>query len=184
MEIDTSNSIRVSLIRTANNLYIPTIEATGRVANVASAIPVGTPNVLLQESFGAEYDGFAIATIAGTAFEIKPVSRESQSLEQLKLVWEWNIAPKYEGTQVINVSIQVVWKPKNKNTEPIERQIWLSGLNIDVWRPWVSTGQLSIFSIVSGVMGAALTTAVVGKLQKSDGNKKGKSTSFDKRKRR
>lgn len=156
METDRSDSIRVSLVRIAGQTYAPTIEIIGHTAVVASPIPVGTPNFPIQSAFGSEYEAFATAYLAATAFDVKSVTSEEQPLEQPRINWEWNVIPKNDGPQTVNLSIEVRWKPKGGG-QIIQRQIWRTRLDILVERPLITTGQLSILTLIGGFVGSGLS---------------------------
>lgn len=156
MEIDRSDSIRVSLIRIVGQTYVPTIEITGHTAVVASPIPVGTPGLPIQSAFGPEYAAFATAYLAATAFDVRSVTSEEQSLEQPIITWEWNIIPKNDGPQTVNLSIEVRWKPKGGG-QIVQRQIWRTRLDVLVERPLITTGQLSVLTLIGGFVGSGLS---------------------------
>jgi hypothetical protein len=157
MEIDRSDSIRVSLVRTTDQVFVPTIEIAGHTVIAASPIPVGTLEAPIEEAFGSAYKASAIASLAGTAFKISPVTTEYQSLEQPRIIWEWNIMPEKSGPQTINASIQVRWEPISGSGEPIQRPIWRARLDILVEKPLIATGQLNAFSLVSAFVGSMLS---------------------------
>lgn len=156
MEIDCSDSIRVSLVRTTDQVFVPTIEITGHTVIAESPIPFGTPGPL-PDPWGPEYKGSAMANLAGTAFKISPVTSEYQSLEQPRITWEWSIMPEKPGPQTINASIEVQGEPISGDGETIQRTIWRSRLDILVEKPFVTVGQLNIFSLFNGFVGSALS---------------------------
>lgn len=157
MEIDRSDSIRVSLVRTTGQVFVPTIEIAGHTVIAASPIPFGTPKVPLERAFGPGYKASAIANLAGTAFKITSVTTEYQSLEQPRITWEWNIMPEKPGPQTINANIQIQWEPIGGDGETIQRPIWRSRLDILVEKPLIATDQLSVTSLLSGFVGSALS---------------------------
>ena len=157
MEIDRSDSMRISLVRTTDQVFVPTIEIAGHTVIAASPIPVGTPEAPIERAFGPEYEALAIANLAGAAFDVSPLTTEYQSLEQLRITWEWNIIPRKPGPQIVNVSIEVQWKPIRSEGQTIRRQIWRSRLDILVEKPLIATGQLSLFTLISGLIGSGLS---------------------------
>jgi LysM repeat protein len=157
MEIDRSDSIRVSLLRTTDQVFVPTIEIAGHTVIAASPIPIGTLEAPIEEAFGSEYKASAIAKLAGAAFKISPLTTEHQSLEQPEIKWVWNIMPEKPDLQTINVSIQVKWEPIGRDGETIQLQIWDSQLYIFVDKPLIATGQLNVFSLVSLFVGSTLS---------------------------
>jgi hypothetical protein len=156
MEVDRSDSIRIALVRTAGQPYVPTIEVPGHTPVVASPIPVGTPGIPLASAFGPDYEVSAIANLMGTAFEVERAAADWQSLEPPRVTWEWNVISKNPGPQVLNATIEVQWKPKISG-QTISRQIWRSRLEIAVEKPLIATGQLEILTVLSGVLGSGFS---------------------------
>jgi hypothetical protein len=63
MEIDRSDSIRISLVRTTDQVFVPTIEIAGHTVIAASPIPAGTPKVPIEKAFGSEYKGKKVKSV-------------------------------------------------------------------------------------------------------------------------
>ena len=158
MEIDRSDYIRVSLVRTTEGEYVPTVEVIGHTAVAATPVPVGTPEAPIERAFGPEYKASVAADLAGAAFDKDPLAPEYQSLEQPGgITWKWNIVPRNPGPQVVNVCIRVRWEPTKGDGEMIEREIWDEELRIVVEKHWIKTDQLSILSLASGLLGSGLS---------------------------
>ena len=157
MEIDRSDYIRVSLVRTTGGKYVPTIEVIGHTVVAATLVPVGTPEAPVEIAFGPAYKASAVARLEGTAFEITPLETEYQSLDQDRITWDWNILPLKSGPQIINARIIVQWEPTEGEGNTIERTIWRAPLEIVVKKPWIKTDQLSILSLASGLLGSGLS---------------------------
>jgi hypothetical protein len=157
MEMGRSDSIRVSLIRAEGHTFIPTVEKIGHIAIAATPIPAGTPEAPLEKAFGQEYEACATANLVGAAFEIRAVATECRSVDQPKVTWEWNIIPRESGTQVVNVSLDVQWKPI-KGDRPIkEYQLWRSRIDIVVDKPLVPANVLNVINWGGGFAGLMLT---------------------------
>jgi LysM repeat protein len=156
MQLDHSDSIRISLVNQAGQL-IPTVEVPGHTAVAETPFPFSTPGAPLGGAYGSEYDAFVIARLAGTAFDMQlATAEEYQWFDQPRVTWEWNIIPKVPGDQIVNATIEVRWK--NRTTgQTIEQAIWRSRLNIAVEKPWLTTGQISLFTVISGVVGSGLS---------------------------
>jgi hypothetical protein len=170
MEIGRSDSIRVSLVWAAGETFVPTIEIQGHMAITATLVPVGTPGVPLRSAFGPQYEIFAIAYLGATAFDVKPVAPEEQPLEQPKVTWEWNIIPKSDGPQLVNLSIEILWKPKGDGPV-IQRQIWRRHFQILVKKPWITTGQISFLTLLTGFLGSGLSIPWIYERIKAAGKK-------------
>jgi hypothetical protein len=157
MEIDQSDYVRVSIVRTTAGEFVPTVEVPGHTVLAATPVPAGTPAVPMERAFGLAYKASAAAKLEGTAFGISPSEMEYQSLDQSRITWDWNILPLKPGSQTINARIVVRWEPIEGEGDAIERTIWRAPLRIVVEEPWIQRGQLSILSLASGMLGSILS---------------------------
>jgi LysM repeat protein len=158
MYLKSSDSVRISLVQTMDQVVAPPIETPGHTVIVAGPIPVGTLETLAQGTFGPGYRTSVVATLAATTFEVKLATVEEQSLEQPQIMWEWNISPQEPGSQqIVNVNIDVKWEPIEDEGKPIQYTIWRHGLQIPVKRSWMTTGQLNAFSLISALIGSVLS---------------------------
>jgi LysM repeat protein len=156
MQLERSDSIRIALVNQSGTL-IPTVEVPGHTAVADTPFPFGTPGVPIGGAFGPDYDAFVIARLAGTAFDIQAATSEQyQWFEQSRVTWEWNIIPKIPGAQVINANIEIQWKRRDTG-QTIVQPIWRSRLEVVVEKPWLTTGQISLFTMISGVLGSGLS---------------------------
>lgn len=156
MQLDRSDSIRIALVNQSGKL-VPTVEVPGHTAVADTPFPFGTPGVPVGGAFGPDYDAFVIARLAGTAFDIQAATLEQyQWFEQSRVTWEWNVIPKIPGAQVINANIEIQWKRRDTG-QTIDQPIWRSRLEIAVEKPWLTTGQISLFTMISGVLGSGLS---------------------------
>ena len=135
---------------------MPSIEAPGHTVIADTPIPIGTPGAPIQRAFGVEYEAFAHAKLAASNFDFQSASLEYQALEQSTVQWEWNISPKEVGDQLVNLSVEVQWRPTGGQAEPIERSIWHSQLDILVKQPLIPTDTLNTMSVGSGFAGLIL----------------------------
>jgi hypothetical protein len=156
LRVGQSGTIRVSLIKGSGG-YEPTVEIQGNTAVASTPIPVGTLDVEPRYAFGPNYEAYALAHIAGAPFDISLASPESQSLDQTRVDWVWNITSDETGLQGVDVSVEIEWRPIDHSGESLTRQVWRSHLRIEVYRPLLSTGQVSVFSLVSGFLGSGLS---------------------------
>jgi len=171
MEVHRADSIRVSLVHTTGQNYVPTIRIAGHTAVVVSPISAGTPGVPITRAFGSKYEACANGEVAGAGFDVKPVTTGCQSLEQSNTTWTWSISTEHSGSQTVIVSIEVQWKPKD-GEQPIQRQIWQEQLNIFVEEPWITTGQLNILTLVSGFLGSGFSAPWIIQQIKGEDKKK------------
>jgi LysM repeat protein len=173
LAVGQSGRIRISLLRVSDKAYVATVEMAGHTASVSTAINIGTPGVSEAAALGPDYQAFAIAYLAASAFEVRPGGPESQSLDQPNIVWTWNILSDQASHQVIDVRIEIQWKAKNGSGVPIQRMLWRSSppLDIEVYRPVVTTGQLSLFTVLSGSIGSGLSIPFLYGIVKERGKK-------------
>ena len=155
MEMGRSDSVRVALVQITG--YMPTVEITGHAVVGASPIPVGTPGVPPEKAFGPEYEVCGIATLVTTAFDVKPATTECLSLDQPRVTWEWNIIPRGPGAQVVNVSLDFRWKPKDGSDLPTQSQVWRARLDVLVDKPMLPTSLLNVMNFGGGFLGLTLT---------------------------
>lgn len=155
MKVNVSDTIRISLVKVGEQ-YSATAEVAGHTAVVAAPVSVGTPDVGVGRAFGAECQAYAVAYLAGAAFTKEPLgSAEPKSLDQSPLAWIWNVSSEQPGLQSVDASIEVQWKCRS-NPEPVKREIWRSRIEIEVFRPPLTTGQVSVLGLLSGVLGPGL----------------------------
>jgi hypothetical protein len=155
MEVNWSDSVRVSLVRTTEGAYVPTIEVEGHTAVVDTPIPVGTPGQPIEEAFGSGYEAFALARLVGTGFDVESAGPEEQSLEQPTITWEWNITPRQPGHHVLNVSLEACWRPAGDEGQAVMRQVWRARLDVQVVEPLVSKRTLLTLTPISGLLAMA-----------------------------
>jgi ribosomal protein L40E len=98
------------------------------------------------------------AYIVTTAFDTQLMGQVERSADQPLIEWDWNIFPKSAGLQVINVGVELRWTPTGKSGgTAILRQIWESPIAIQVNKPFIDVGQLSLTTVTSGVVGTVFT---------------------------
>ena len=162
MEIDRSGYVMVSLVRTAEGEFVPTVETTEHIVIAATSVRVsGTPEAPIEKAFGPMYKAYAIARLEGAAFEIRPLGTEHQSLDQDQITWDWNILPLKPGHQIINVCVIVQWQPTEEKRDIIERTIWRVPLTVVVEQSWIKTDQLSIASLIYGFLGSVFSAPLL-----------------------
>jgi ribosomal protein L40E len=114
---------------------------------------------LISNIFG---DGYKMSTasiyMVTTSFDVQLMGPVERSTDQPLIEWDWNIFPKSVGLQVINVGIELQWTPTSKGGgTDILRQLWESPIAIEVNKPFIDVGQLSLSTAVSGAVGTVFT---------------------------
>ncbi|HEX5808482.1 MAG TPA: LysM domain-containing protein [Anaerolineales bacterium] len=156
LETKRSSTIRVSLVRGAEGL-VPTVEIQGNTAAVSTPVAVGTVEAELRNAFGSEYEPYATVRLEGTSFDMELASPAVQSLSEPRLSWIWNITSEDPGPQSIDGYIEIEWKPVDGAKKSEKRQIWSFHLDIEVVQPSLFSGQVNVFSLVSGFIGTGLS---------------------------
>ncbi len=155
MEMGRSDSIRVALVSTIG--YVPIIEIPGHSIVVATPIPVGTPQVPLEEAFGPDYEACGVVELATHAFEFAPATTDCLSLGQPKVTWVWTFKPKEPGDHVVVVNLYVRWRRKEDQSPPTQTQIWYARMDISVEKPLVPTNLLNAVNWGGALAGLTLT---------------------------
>jgi len=106
-ETHSSTFVEVEILPTPSTT--PTVEPSQTQAS-SQLTPVGTPNVPIAQAFGTQYDVFAKATLSASAFDVDPQQQPIQSLNQKGVLFTWTVAPKYAGSQVLNISVTGIWR--------------------------------------------------------------------------
>jgi hypothetical protein len=133
------------------------IPAGGISALAATAPAIATPNAVLGEDFGPNYEAYVVGKLGATGFEVVSTSSERQELDRDELVWEWNIAPKKAGSQLVNLALEIQYEDKQTG-DSISREVWREGIPITVVSPLIPVLQVQVFTGISGLLG---TVAVV-----------------------
>lgn len=110
----------------------------------------------IDSIFGPGYEVLASAHLISTGFDIQLLSLGEQPINQPSIEWDWNIAPKAQGIQVVNADIELRWKPVGNvaGKEDIVRQVWNRSITINVNQPFVQRGQFSVIPSITAALGA------------------------------
>jgi len=112
----------------------------------------------ISNIFGNGYKMSAIAYMVTTSFDTQLMGPAERSADQPLIEWDWNIFPKSVGLQVINVGVELLWAPTGKGGgTDILRQVWESPIAIEVNKPFIDVGQLSLATVASGAFGTVFT---------------------------
>ena len=159
--------MRITLVRTANGDYIPTVSIPGHTAIAGTPLPL-TP-APIEGDLGGDYAVVAVARLVGAAFEITPLDPEAQSLNQPVITWQWSVLPKHTGTQLLQGAVELQWRPRDGGA-PIRRSIWRANLTVKVGNPLFTRGEVNVMSLLTSLIGSALSVPwVVEQLQERKG---------------
>jgi len=126
-----SGSIRLSLFRTGEDEFVPSIEVAGHIVAAVTPLSVsGTPEASIETAFDPECGALAIAGLEGAAFEIISLQPDSQALDKPLITWRWDILALESGRQVIDACVRMRWEYADGTGKAIERDIWCSTLGI------------------------------------------------------
>jgi len=154
MDIRRADSVRLILLQIGTGGVAPAVTVQGHTTLLGT--PIATPTELVSGATAPEGEVFVVARLAGAAFDSQLVSPERQSMRQPQLVWEWNLMPKSEGKQVVHLSLALWWEAAGSD-QAVEAEIWTQALEVSVSKPWLTTGQISLLSILSGLLGSVLS---------------------------
>lgn len=105
---------------------------------------------LISKMFGNNYKMSATAYLITTSFDAQLMGPVERSTDQPLIEWDWDISPKSVGLQVINVGIDLQWTPIGKaGGTNIVRQLWESPIAIEVDKPFLDVGQLTLSTVAS-----------------------------------
>ena len=160
MEVNRSDTIRISLVPINTQQVVATAEVSGHTAVAMTPLPIlGTPEVPMKDAFGPSYDACIIANLQGSAFDIKSTTTETDCipLDQSNITWDWSIYPRSNGHQSIISSVDVHWVPKESNNKIFQTQLWRYRFETDVKAPFIEVGQLNISTLISGLLSTLLS---------------------------
>lgn len=162
LSMHDSGEVRISLIRLEkDDAYTLTVEFSDNVGELMTLeMPEDAiPEAPLPEAFGAEYQGYAVASLAGGGFDITLLNVDSrESLEQSRIDWVWSVKPSGTiGEHTLVARIEGIWERVDGQGTPIERQLWRNRFNIRVTQSLVTVGQLNVISMVGSIAGSGLS---------------------------
>jgi hypothetical protein len=157
LEVGQEGTVRISLFQTGGADYVPTVVITGNTAELSTARSVGTPEVDIDSAFGPNLAAFAIPAF-DTMIGHTPPQPEPQRFDGSRIDWKWNVVPTSSGRQSIIMSITIEWR-RDDGTVHSRRKIWdpPQPIAIEVVQPFITMGQLSISSLLTGVLGSGLS---------------------------
>jgi hypothetical protein len=109
------------------------------------------------------YQGFVIANLDGSAFDISPQGPQREPLDKLLIpfpsiiAWAWSITPKRTGSHKVNLSVDAEWIPNANNGPIIQCDVWDRVIDITVQTPFLARGQIVAGTLISGFIGSILT---------------------------
>ena len=173
MIINQSYLIRVSLVSQTGSFSIPKTLEQATIA-VTEPTPVGTPGATVQQAFGPGFEPLATATLdAGTFTVLSTPSEDVQYLDQPVVGWEWNVTPKFTGTQILSIDINVKWDLTQSAIIFFKPQFRIGNpqLSIDVTEPpahpvtpepFITLGQIKLSDLITVIIGAVLSAGGLG----------------------
>jgi hypothetical protein len=142
----------------------PRVMATSQAIDFAEACNLNIP---------ADYQGFAIASLDGSAFDISPQGPQREALNKLTtahstISWAWTITAKRAGSHKLNLNLEVEWIPIGNIPAPtIQCDIWedqVLGITVK-GPPFFTIGQISIGGIglmIIGGIGTVFQNMITG----------------------
>jgi len=149
MELERSEIVRISLVYREALTPTQTSDIPASTRLVSTPIPFGTPGPL-NAAFGGEYQAFIVSCLEGTdAFDVKPeAEKEYPLMGQERIDWQWAVAPKHEGSQVLSLMVEVRYK--KDSGQQIKYPIYRKRLPINVSvQPFMFGGPIRLYDSIS-----------------------------------
>lgn len=170
VQVDHSASIRVKLVRVGERYISNSVLQSNTVSPSRSStsqnpvliatpfiIAVGTPDTRIANLYGPDYEAYCVARLASASIETKPSTSESQSLEQQNIIWVWNIATKNPGKQILDLNIEIQWKPKDGRELIKTYMIYDKPIEVEVEQPFVNIDNFTLGGIIVFLGGLGLS---------------------------
>ena len=153
IDINSSDSITVLLsAQQSGTSIVP--QGNTPIGNNRRLIIMAPFQVGNRDALGNAFEKYhavsATARLVGTAFSVQSLEPEEQPIYTPYIEWDWSISPKKVGLQVINLDIEIRWKPISQGGgEDILRQIWRSRLVVKANAPLIDPAQVSPGALVA-----------------------------------
>lgn len=157
LEVGQEGTVRLSLIQTDGDGYVPTVVVTGNTAEASTARAVGTPDVDIASAFGPNLEAFAIPSFDTMIGHI-PSEPEAQKFDGSRIDWKWIVAPTSKGRQTVILSLTIEWR-RDDDTVQERRKVWdpPQPIAIEVVQPFITMEALSISTLLTGAIGSGLS---------------------------
>ncbi len=152
----STGNVRISLVQTDEKTFTPVVSTPNNATFVGTPITLGTPGADLSAQFGANYDAYVSANLAGAAFNIDALMTEPQSLEQPDITWTWSVLAKEERAQTLDAVVNIEWRPRSGGA-PIQRTLWRSQFTIEVNQSFIPMDLFGILNALSAFAGSVLS---------------------------
>jgi hypothetical protein len=137
-----SDTVVIWLIQTSEQIYIAQVERDGQTAVPATLVPRGTPDVAYRDAYGSDYKLVsASATLTSANIDILPVGEMNFAypLDETRIGWQWNIAPRRQGKQAMTAEVRFRWESRS-GAPPKEHAVWQYTLDTLVGPPQSAQG--------------------------------------------
>jgi len=119
----------------------------------------------------------AEATLEGAGFEVRDVADREQSPQgRDRIDWEWSLAPRQQGPQTLSLRVDLEIVPADGGSPSYEG--WTDRIEVKVLgpgKPFVDIGDFPIVSLITGVLGSALSVPFLHALWKERKTTTGRS---------
>lgn len=156
MELKNSSTLKISIFRTTDLIYKSLSKDANRLIKSEQPVPVGTPDVPLNEAFGPDYEAYAKSDISAAAFKVEGSTKDFVSLNSGRVDWLWSLMPENEGNQEINLIINCQWKQKGGDKIIGPYQVFSDVIQTKVTKPYIKTTTIDISMLISGISGSTL----------------------------
>jgi hypothetical protein len=165
MELNRSDTLTVTLQKHDDGSMSATAAAPNHAAVEATLGPLVPPIISSPGVSAADLDIYALVRLDAPCFKPDARDFDLQPIADMPLTWTFSIVAVCDGTQQIGLTVYTVAISKRSNEQVGQRlPIWRKMLTTEVSSPWITLGQSSVMTLVSGVAGALLGKIPLGKL--------------------
>jgi len=146
--VGDSGTIRITLFLNNKDTDALTGNIEGNISSTSTVKPIAT--------FGADYEAFVAPMLIAVNITHVSSGIDPQPLKPLdgssSIDWVWSITADQPGSQTVNAFITIEWQRKDGLGPSVKSTIWDTNdkpINIEVVQPLLTTGQLSLSTILS-----------------------------------
>ncbi len=110
------------------------------------------------------FDLFVTAYLTATAFDIKPISDETQRVQSNSVLWAWNVLPKFPGRQHIDFRIEVEHRSKLIGTKLSSNALGADVRLVEVEEKLIRPGQVDVLPAIASIVTAVIAAFLLAKL--------------------
>ena len=174
--VGDSDTIRITLFLNNKDTDALTRNIEGNISSTSTVKPIAT--------FGADYEALVAPMLVAVNITHVSYGIDPQPLKPIdgssSIDWVWSITADRPGSQTVNAFITVEWQRKDGLGPSVKSTIWDTNdepIHIEVVQPLVTTGSLSLSTILSsGLSIPFLYEIIKSRRKKTPPKRKSKSS--------